>query len=165
VYSFTEKKRIRKSFAKQQSVLDVPGLLATQLKSYDNFLQRFVSSSSREIVGLEAAFNSVFPIQSNSGNAKLDYLGYSFGSTVFDVNECTVRGLTYGVPLKAKIRLTIFDKESNNKNVKEIKESEVYLGEIPLMTDNGSFVINGTQRVVVSQLHRSPGVFFRTRQR
>ena len=160
MYSFTEKKRIRKSFAKQQSVLDVPGLLATQLKSYDKFLQRFVSSGSREIVGLEAAFNSVFPIQSNSGNAKLDYLGYSFGSTAFDVNECTVRGLTYGVPLKAKIRLTIFDKESNNKNVKEIKESEVYLGEIPLMTDNGSFVINGTQRVIVSQLHRSPGVFF-----
>ena len=159
MYSFTEKKRIRKSFAKQQRVLDVPGLLATQLKSYDQFLQRFVSPNSREIVGLEAAFNSVFPIESSSGNAKLDYLGYSFGSSAFDVSECIVRGLTFGVPLKAKIRLTIFDKESNKKNVKEIKESEVYLGEIPLMTDNGSFVINGTQRVVVSQLHRSPGVF------
>ena len=121
MYSFTEKKRIRKSFAKQQRVLDVPGLLATQLKSYDQFLQRFVSPNSREIVGLEAAFNSVFPIASSSGNAKLDYLGYSFGSSAFDVSECIVRGLTFGVPLKAKIRLTIFDKESNKKNLKEIK--------------------------------------------
>ncbi len=159
-YSFTEKKRIRKSFAKRASVLPVPFLLATQIESYAAFLQAEVAPESRKNQGLQAAFTSIFPIQSHSGNARLDFVSFALSTPPFDVKECQQRGLTYAAPLRAKVRLTIMDKEAPKPTVKEVKEQEVYMGEIPLMTDTGSFIINGTERVIVSQLHRSPGVFF-----
>ena len=159
-YSFTEKKRIRKSFAKRASVLPIPFLLATQLESYAAFLQEKTVPSKRHNQGLEAAFNSIFPIESHSKSARLDFISYSLGTPSFDVKECQQRGLTYASPLRAKVRLTILEKEATKPTVKEVKEQEVYMGEIPLMTETGSFVVNGTERVIVSQLHRSPGVFF-----
>ncbi len=159
-YSFTEKKRVRKSFAKRASVLPIPFLLATQLESYASFLQKEAAPNKRKNQGLQAAFNSIFPIESHTKNARLDFISYQLGTPVFDVKECQQRGLTYASPLRAKVRLTIMDREVSKPTVKEVKEQEVYMGEIPLMTDTGSFVINGTERVIVSQLHRSPGVFF-----
>src|SRR3954464_10241376 len=159
-YSFTEKKRIRKSFAKRASVLPVPFLLETQLASYRAFLQADTASDQRKNEGLQAAFTSIFPISSHSGNARLEFVGYSLLSPAFDVTECQQRGLTYCSALRAKVRLIIMDREAAKPTVKEVKEQEVYMGEIPLMTTTGSFVINGTERVIVSQLHRSPGVFF-----
>ena len=159
-YSFTEKKRIRKSFAKRASVLAVPYLLATQLDSYAAFLQEFVAPDARKSEGLQAAFQSIFPIESHSKNARLEFVSFVLGEPPFDVKECQQRGLTFAAPLRAKVRLTIMDKEASKPTVKEVKEQEVYMGEIPLMTTTGSFVINGTERVIVSQLHRSPGVFF-----
>ena len=159
-YSFTEKKRIRKDFGKSQGVLDVPYLLAIQLDSYLSFLQADKAPEEREDRGLHAAFKSVFPIQSYSGNAALEYVSYRLGQPVFDVKECQMRGVTYAAPLRVQVRLVIYDKESGGQTVKDVREQEVYLGEIPLMTENGTFVINGTERVIVSQLHRSPGVFF-----
>jgi DNA-directed RNA polymerase subunit beta len=159
-YSSTEKKRIRKSFAKRASVLNVPFLLATQLESYMAFLQAAVAPERRKTEGLQAAFSSIFPISSHSGNARLEFVSYVLGESPFDVKECQQRGLTYASPLRAKVRLTIMDKEAPKPTVKEVKEQEVYMGEIPLMTNTGSFIINGTERVIVSQLHRSPGVFF-----
>src|SRR5438067_2575323 len=159
-YSFTEKKRIRKSFAKRASVLPVPFLLETQLSSYRAFLQEMTASESRKNEGLQAAFTSILPISGHSGNARLEFVGCSLLPPAFDVTECQQRGLTYCSALRAKVRLILMDKEAPKETVKEVKEQEVYMGEIPLMTDNGSFVINGTERVIVSQLHRSPGVFF-----
>ncbi|WP_299184016.1 DNA-directed RNA polymerase subunit beta [uncultured Neptuniibacter sp.] len=159
-YSYTEKKRIRKDFGKLPQVMDVPYLLAIQLDSYKKFLQTGVEAADRLDAGLHAAFNSVFPIVSYSGNASLEYVGYRLGEPVFDVKECQIRGITYAAPLRVKVRLVIYDRESSNKAVKDIKEQEVYMGEMPLMTENGTFVVNGTERVIVSQLHRSPGVFF-----
>ncbi len=160
-YSFTEKKRIRKSFAKRENVHQVPFLLATQLESYHNFLQAGVIPPKRKNDGLQSAFMSIFPIVSHNGFARLEFISYTLGDPPFDVKECQQRGLTYASPLRAKVRLVILDKESPTKPVvKEMKEQEVYMGEMPLMTDTGSFVINGTERVIVSQLHRSPGVFF-----
>lgn len=160
-YSFTEKKRIRKSFAKRANVHHVPFLLATQLESYLDFLQTDKVPSQRKNEGLQSAFTSIFPIVSHNGFARLEFLSYVLGVPPFDVKECQQRGLTYASPLRAKVRLVILDKESPTKPVvKEMKEQEVYMGELPLMTTTGSFVINGTERVIVSQLHRSPGVFF-----
>ncbi|MEM9404131.1 MAG: DNA-directed RNA polymerase subunit beta [Pseudomonadota bacterium] len=164
-YSFTEKKRIRKNFGKRPTILDVPYLLSIQLDSYEKFLQVGPESDAeenREEIGLHAAFKSVFPIVSYSGNAALEYVSYRLGDPVFDVKECQMRGLTYAAPIRVKVRLVIYDKEASGtpKPVKDIREQEVYLGEMPLMTDHGTFVINGTERVIVSQLHRSPGVFF-----
>ncbi|MFU8838149.1 MAG: DNA-directed RNA polymerase subunit beta [Thiohalomonadaceae bacterium] len=159
-YSFTEKKRIRKDFGKRPSILDVPYLLSMQLDSYRSFLQGDSRVDARTDSGLHAAFNSVFPIVSYSGNAALEYVGYRLGTPVFDVKECQLRGMTYAAPLRVKLRLVIYDKESSTKAVKDVREQEVYMGEMPLMTENGTFVINGTERVIVSQLHRSPGVFF-----
>ncbi|MEE9141534.1 MAG: DNA-directed RNA polymerase subunit beta, partial [Gammaproteobacteria bacterium] len=161
-YSFTEKKRIRKDFGKRPSILDVPYLLSIQLDSYRRFLQRDIAAEDRDIIGLHSAFNTVFPIVSYSGNAALEYVSYRLGEPVFDVKECQQRGLTYSAPLRVDVRLVIYDKEASGKNkpVKDVREQEVYLGDLPLMTDNGTFVINGTERVIVSQLHRSPGVFF-----
>ena len=159
-YSYTEKKRIRKDFSKLPTVMDVPYLLAIQLDSYRKFTQEGVALEDREDCGLHAAFKSVFPIVSYSGNAALEYVDYRLGKPAFDVKECQLRGITYAVPLRVKVRLIIYDKESSNKAIKDIKEQEVYMGEIPLMTGNGTFVVNGTERVIVSQLHRSPGVFF-----
>jgi DNA-directed RNA polymerase subunit beta len=159
-YSFTEKKRIRKSFAKRANVHNVPFLLATQLESYQ-FPARRRSTVDRKNDGLQSAFTSIFPIVSHNGFARLEFLSYVLGDPAFDVKECQLRGLTFASPLRAKVRLVILDKESPTKPVvKEMKEQEVYMGELPLMTSTGSFVINGTERVIVSQLHRSPGVFF-----
>lgn len=161
-YSFTEKKRIRKSFAKRPEVLDVPYLLSIQIDSYRNFLQADKSPQERLDIGLHAVFKSVFPIASHNGYAVLEYVNYRLGEPAFDVKECILRGATYAAPLRVKLRLVLYDKDSppSAKVVKDIKEQEVYMGELPLMTENGTFIINGTERVVVSQLHRSPGVFF-----
>ncbi|EOR04360.1 DNA-directed RNA polymerase subunit beta [Acinetobacter tandoii] len=157
-YSYTEKKRIRKNFGKLPSVMDAPYLLAIQVDSYRTFLQDGKSPKNREDIGLQAAFRSVFPIESYSGNAALEFVEYSLGKPEFDVRECILRGSTYAAPMRVKIRLIIKDRET--KSIKDVREQEVYMGEMPLMTDNGTFVINGTERVIVSQLHRSPGVFF-----
>ncbi|MEM5331851.1 DNA-directed RNA polymerase subunit beta [Paraburkholderia sp. JHI2823] len=160
-YSFTEKKRIRKSFAKRPIVHQVPFLLATQLESFSTFLQAETASVQRKPEGLQAAFTSVFPIVSHNGFARLEFVSYMLSPPAFNIKECQQRGLTYCSALRAKVRLVLLDKESPSKPVvKEVKEQEVYMGEIPLMTPTGSFVINGTERVIVSQLHRSPGVFF-----
>src|SRR5215468_2565284 len=146
-YSFTEKKRIRKDFGKLPGILSVPYLLSIQIDSYQKFLQQEVATTERADMGLHAA---------------LEYVSYRLGDPVFDVKECRLRGLTYAAPLRVLVRLMIYDKEAPGpkKKVKDIREQEVYLGEMPLMTDHGTFVINGTERVIVSQLHRSPGVFF-----
>jgi DNA-directed RNA polymerase subunit beta len=159
-YSYTEKKRIRKDFGKLTRAMDIPYLLAIQVESYQEFLQDQITPEERIGKGLHAAFKSVFPIVSYSGSAALEYVSYRLGKPPFDVRECQLQSVTYAVPLRVKVRLIIYDKDSSNKAIKDIKEQEVYMGEIPLMTDNGTFVINGIERVVVSQLHRSPGVFF-----
>jgi DNA-directed RNA polymerase subunit beta len=161
-YSFTEKKRIRKDFGKQRSILDVPYLLQTQIRSYQEFLQTEIAEDNRRERGLHGALKSVFPIVSYSGNAALEYVSYKLGMPAFDVKECKLRGMSYGAPLRVKVRLVIYDKESSAKQkpVKYVKEQEVYMGDLPLMTETGTFIVNGTERVIVSQLHRSPGVFF-----
>jgi DNA-directed RNA polymerase subunit beta len=159
-YSFTEKKRIRKDFSKLKETLEVPYLLATQIDSYRDFLQAEIQPAQRRDSGLQASFKSVFPMMSYNGAAALEFVKYRLDEPVFEEKECRVRGLTYAAPLKVIVKLVIFDRESKEKKVKEVREQEVYLGEVPLMTDHGTFVINGTERVVVSQLHRSPGVFF-----
>ncbi len=160
-YSYTEKKRIRKDFSSTESIKEIPYLLETQINSYAKFLQSDIKSDDRGNFGLHAAFRQVFPIESYSGNARLEYVEYKLSPPVFNVKECQIRGSTYASSLRVIVRLIIFDKESGSeKAIKDVREQEVYMGEIPLMTDNGTFVINGTERVVVSQLHRSPGVFF-----
>ncbi|MCC2618284.1 DNA-directed RNA polymerase subunit beta [Aestuariibacter halophilus] len=156
VYSYSEKKRIRKDLGKRPQVLEIPYLLSIQLDSF----KKFIDVDTDGQYGLEAAFRSVFPIKSYSGNSELQYVSYRLGEPVFDVKECQIRGVTFSAPLRVKLRLVLFDKEAAPGTVKDIKEQEVYMGEIPLMTENGTFVINGTERVIVSQLHRSPGVFF-----
>ncbi|MDZ7789625.1 MAG: DNA-directed RNA polymerase subunit beta [Xanthomonadales bacterium] len=161
-YSFTEKKRIRKNFGKHPQVLEVPFLLATQIDSYKQFLQLGMSEIDRQETGLHGALSSVFPITSYSGNAALEYVSYELGAPEFDVAECKLRGMSYTAPLRVKVRLIIYDKDSpaKNKRVKEVKEQDVYMGDLPLMTDTGTFIVNGTERVIVNQMHRSPGVFF-----
>ncbi len=161
-YSFTEKKRVRNNFGNSTEVLDVPYLLATQIDSYAGFLQAGIKPNKRINKGLQGAFSSVFPIVSHSGYAVLEYVNYKLGEPTFDVRECQQRGATFAAPLRVLVRLVIYDKEApvTAKIVKDIREQEVYIGELPLMTENGTFVINGTERVIVSQLHRSPGVFF-----
>lgn len=156
VYSYSEKKRIRKDFGKRPQVLDIPYLLSIQLDSFKKFTDQDPTGER----GLEAAFRSVFPIKSFSGNSELQYVSYKLGEPVFDVKECQIRGVTYSAPLRVKLRMVLFDREAAPGTVKDIKEQEVYMGDIPLMTENGTLVINGTERVIVSQLHRSPGVFF-----
>ncbi|WWO98893.1 MAG: DNA-directed RNA polymerase subunit beta [Candidatus Dasytiphilus stammeri] len=158
-YSHTEKKRIRKDFGKRSLLLDVPYLLSIQLDSF----QKFVSKDPEGNSGLEAAFRSIFPIKNHNCNYELQYISYRLGNPIFNVKECQMRGLTFSASLRVIVRLVMYDRESpgsENINVKSIKEQEVYMGEIPLMTQNGTFVINGIERVIVSQLHRSPGVFF-----
>jgi len=163
-YSYTEKKRIRKSFAELPTVMDIPYLLSIQVDSYEHFLQEHKKPKARENIGLQAAFSSIFPIESHSGNAELQFVEYHLGTPEFDERECILRGSTFAAPMRVKIRLIIKDKDSKDKDskaaIKDIREQSVYMGEIPLMTDNGTFIINGTERVIVSQLHRSPGVFF-----
>ena len=162
-YSYTEKKRIRKDFSKHHlSTIETPPLLQLQVESYKKFLQEDVDAENRAVFGLHAAFKSVFPITSFSGNAELEYVSYRLGAPTFDEKECKMRGLTYGASLRVKVRLIHYDKDAvgDTKVIKDVKEQEVYMGEIPLMTEHGTFIINGTERVIVSQLHRSPGVFF-----
>ena len=161
-FSFTEKKRIRKDFGKRVPILEVPFLLQTQLDSYRTFLQEDKAADERAEIGLHGAFNSVMPIVSYSGNVELHYVSYRLGKPAFDERECKIRGLTFAAPLRVLARLIIYDKTApaSSKVVKDIKEQEVFMGELPLMTGNGTFIINGTERVIVSQLHRSPGVFF-----
>lgn len=161
-YSHAEKKRFRKSFGRQADKMEIPNLLEIQLKSYRDFLQTDSKVSEQNNTGLHAAFASVFPIESFSGNARLEYVSYKLGEPAFDVRECKLRGLTYSAPLRVKIRLVVLDKDASGepKPIKDIREQDVFMGEIPLMTDVGTFVVNGTERVVVSQLHRSPGVIF-----
>lgn len=159
-FTYTEKQRIRKTFGTLPTVMEQPYLLAIQLDSYRGFTQADIPAEERLEKGLHAAFHSIFPIVANSGNAALEYVDYRLGKPAFDVSECILRGVTYSVPLRVRVRLIIYDRETSARTVKDIKEQEVYMGEIPLMTENGTFVINGTERVIVSQLHRSPGVFF-----
>lgn len=162
-YSYTEKKRIRKNFGKLLSAIEVPSLLAIQIDSYQRFLHANGENSKSGSGGLHGVFSSVFPISSLSGYAALEYVNYRLGEPIFDVKECKMRGLTYAAPLRVKLRLVHYDREaeaSASPVIKDVKEQEVYMGEVPLMTEHGTFVINGTERVVVSQLHRSPGVFF-----
>ncbi len=161
-YSLTEKKRVRKDFANRPSILEVPYLLSLQKGSFHDFLQMDKKPAERANVGLHSAFASVFPINGVAGTADLEYVSYHMGQPEFDVKECKQRGVTYAAPLRVKMRLVLFDKDApaGKRPVKDVKEQEVYLGDIPLMTDNGTFVINGTERVIVTQLHRSPGVIF-----
>ena len=158
-YTYTEKKRIRKNFGKRKQAIDIPSMLDIQTDSYSSFLSTSANAEDRASSGIHKAFTSVFPIISHSGHVRLEYIDYSVGTPIFNVQECQLRGLTYAAPLKVLMRLVICERE-NLEKVKDIKEQEVFMGDIPLMTDKGSFVINGTERVVVSQLHRSPGVFF-----
>ena len=162
-YSYTERKRIRKSFGSRDSVLKVPYLLQMQRDAYTAFLQADTPAKKRTEDGLQAAFTSAFPIVSHNGFVEMKFVEYNLAKPAFDVRECQTRGLTFASAVRAKVQLIIYDRESStaqNKVVKEVKEQEVYMGEVPLMTDKGSFIINGTERVIVSQLHRSPGVFF-----
>lgn len=161
-YSYTEKKRVRKDFGKRPEILAVPYMLQIQLASYRRFLQQDATVEDRQTSGLNGAFGTIFPIVSYSGNVELQYVSYRLEEPSFDVKECQLRGVTYSAPLKVLLRLVIYDKDApaSAKKVKDVKEQEVYMGELPLMTDTGAFVINGTERVIVSQLHRSPGVFF-----
>ena len=159
-YSFTEKKRIRKNFSKRSDDYQVPYLLATQKESYRKYLQASTPPEQRIDQGIQAAFKSVFPIESYNGSVILDFVSYRLKKPRFDVVECQQRGLIYSCPLRVVMRLVIFNKSGSGKKPKDIIEQEVYLGDMPLMTDNGTFVINGTERVIVSQLHRSPGVIF-----
>ncbi|VAW06487.1 DNA-directed RNA polymerase beta subunit, partial [hydrothermal vent metagenome] len=160
--SFVEKKRIRKSFGRIGDAAPMPNLIQVQKDSYEQFLQRFIKPADREVDGLEAVFRSVFPISDFTEQATLEYVSYEFENPKYDVEECQQRDMTYSAPLKVTLRLIVFevDEDSGAKSVKDIKEQEVYMGDMPLMTDNGTFVINGTERVIVSQMHRSPGVFF-----
>ena len=162
-YSFTERKRIRKSFGSRENVIEIPYLLQMQKDAYTAFLQADLLPKKRKPEGLQAAFESAFPIVSHNGFVEMKFVEYTLGKPAFDVRECQTRGLTFASAVRARVQLIIYDRESStaqSKVVKEVKEQEVYMGEVPLMTDKGSFVINGTERVIVSQLHRSPGVFF-----
>jgi DNA-directed RNA polymerase subunit beta len=162
-YSFTERKRIRKSFGGRENVLAIPYLLQMQRDAYVSFLQADVGNKDRVDLGLQAAFTAAFPIVSHNGFVEMKFLEYTLGKPAFDVRECQTRGLTFGSAVRARVQLIIYDRETStpqSKVVKEVKEQEVYMGQVPLMTDKGSFIINGTERVIVSQLHRSPGVFF-----
>ena len=162
-YTFTERKRIRKSFGRRDSVLEIPYLLQMQRDAYTAFLQADIAPKKRKPEGLQAAFEAAFPIVSHNGFVEMKFLEYTLAKPAFDVRECQTRGLSYGSAVRARVQLIIYDRDAStaqSKVVKEVKEQEVYMGEVPLMTDKGSFIINGTERVIVSQLHRSPGVFF-----
>ena len=160
--SFTEKKRIRKSFGRIPEAIEMPNLIEVQRESYEHFLQMHTPADKRTDDGLGGVFKSVFPISDFSERATLEYVSYEFETPKFDVEECVQRDLTYQAPLKVRLQLVVFDvdEDTGARSVKEVKEQECYLGDIPLMTDKGTFVVNGTERVIVSQMHRSPGVFF-----
>ncbi len=160
--ALTHEYRLRKSFGKIQKIVDIPNLIQMQKESYEQFLQRDVPPEARSDHGLHEVFKSVFPIDDFSGTASLEFVQYSFGEVKYDVEECLARGMTYEAPLKIVVRLVVYDvdKEAGTRSIRDIKEQEIYFGTLPLMTDNGTFIVNGTERVVVSQLHRSPGIFF-----
>lgn len=160
-YSYAEKKRIRKEFGVLPHILDVPYLLSIQTESYKKFLTAD-AAKGRLHSGLEIVLKQSFPVESKNGQYELHYVDYQIGEPTFDETECQVRGATYDAPLNVKLRLVVYNKDAlpNEKIVEDIREEYVYMGDIPLMTTNGTFIINGTERVVVSQLHRSPGVFF-----
>jgi len=160
--SFTGKKRIRKSFGRIPEAVTMPNLIEVQRSSYEQFLQREVRPADRRDEGIEAVFKSVFPIKDFNERAVLEYVSYEFEPPKYDMEECTQRDMTYAAPLKVKLRLIVFesDEETGARSVKDIKEQDVYMGDIPLMTNKGTFIVNGTERVIVSQMHRSPGVFF-----
>src|SRR3954470_12525655 len=154
--------RLRRSFAKTRHLIDIPNLIELQKKSYEAFLQKDVDLDRRGIAGLQGVFKSVFPITDFNNTANLEFVSYALETPKYDVDECRQRGMTFAAPIKVTLRLIVFDvdEQAGTRSIRDVKEQEVYLGEIPLMTANGSFIINGTERVVVSQLHRSPGVFF-----
>ena len=154
--------RVRKSFAKIPAILDIPNLIDIQKQSFERFLQTNVEPEKRESVGLQAVFNSVFPIRDFNDTASLEFVGYTLEEPKYDVQECLQRGMTYAAPFKVTIRLVAWDDSEGSQTIRDVKEQEVYFGEIPIMTDNGTFIINGTERVIVSQLHRSPGIFYDT---
>ena len=155
-------RRVRKDFSKIPSIVEIPNLIEIKQHSYEQFLHKDADASKREEMGLQAVFKSVFPIQDYNGNATLEFHSYHFGDPKYTVEECHDRGMTFAIPLKVTLRLKVVDndKETKTQTVREVREQEVYLGELPLMTDKGTFIINGTERVVVSQLQRSAGVFF-----
>ena len=159
---FVEKKRIRKSFGKIKKVTSLPNLIEIQKRSFDSFLQLGTEPSERLDHGLHDVFKTVFPVNDYTERATVEYVSYDFGQPKYDVIECSQRGMTFSVPLKSTFKLIVWDidEESGTKSVRDIKQQEVYMCEIPLMTKNGTFIINGVERVVVSQMHRSPGVFF-----
>ncbi len=161
-HSFNGRKRVRKFFGKIPEVAEMPNLIEVQKASYDQFLMVEEPSGGRSDEGLQAVFKSVFPIQDFSGASMLEFVRYEFDPPKFDVDECRQRDLTYSAPLKVTLRLIVFDidEDTGAKSIKDIKEQDVYMGDMPLMTDNGTFIVNGTERVIVSQMHRSPGVFF-----
>src|SRR3954449_9312642 len=162
VETVQENFRIRQSFGKIQKIIEIPNLIDIQKKSYEKFLQSNIPPNDREDIGLQGVFRSVFPIRDFNGTSELVFVGYTLERPKYDVDECRQRGMTYAAPIKVTIQLIIYDVPAagGERIVRDIKEQEVYFGEIPLMTENGTFIINGTERVVVSQLHRSPGVFF-----
>ena len=159
---FSQNHRVRKNFAKVGSPVNIPNLIDLQKSSYEKFLMADIPANQRPDTGLQAVFKSVFPIDDFDGTASLEFESYALEIPKYDVEECRQRGMTYAAPLKITVRLVVYevDEEAGRKDVRDIKEQEVYMGEIPLMTENGSFIINGTERVIVSQLHRSPGVIF-----
>src|SRR4051812_48137745 len=154
--------RVRKNFAKITKIIDIPNLIDIQKQSYEKFLQKDTALDQREDVGLQGVFKSVFPIKDFSETSSLEFVSYNLEKPKYDVDECRQRGMTFAAPIKVVIRLVVWDvnEETGSQSIRDVKEQEVYFGEIPLMTENGTFIINGTERVVVSQLHRSPGVFF-----
>src|ERR671923_990360 len=154
--------RARKSFAKIGKIIDIPNLIDIQKQSYEKFLQKDVPIEKREDVGLQGVFKSVFPIKDFSETSSLEFVSYNLEKPKYDVDECRARGMTFAAPIKVVIRLVVWDvnEETGVQSIRDVKEQEVYFGEIPLMTESGTFIINGTERVIVSQLHRSPGVFF-----
>src|SRR4249920_2752385 len=154
--------RARKTFAKIAKIIDIPNLIDIQKQSYEKFLQKDVPLDKREDVGLQGVFKSVFPIKDFSETSSLEFVSYTLDKPKYDVDECRQRGMTFAAPIKVIVRLVVWDtnEETGSQSIRDVKEQEVFFGEIPLMTDNGTFIINGTERVVVSQLHRSPGVFY-----
>ncbi len=153
---------VRKDFSKIPSILEIPDLIEIQKQTFERFLQTNVEAEKRENVGLQAVFNSVFPIKDFNDSASLEFVAYTLEEPKYDVQECLQRGMTYAAPFKVTIRLVAWDDSGGSQAIRDVKEQEVYFGEIPVMTENGTFIINGTERVIVSQLHRSPGIFYDT---
>src|SRR6266700_6236961 len=160
--AFNTRKRIRRFFGHIESVAPMPNLIEVQKSSYESFLQRMIPAAKRTQSGLQEVFRSVFPIKDFAERASLEFVKYEFEEPKYDVEECQQRGITYAAPLKVTLQLVVWDidEEAGSRSIRDIKEQDVYMGDMPLMTDNGTFIVNGTERVIVSQMHRSPGVFF-----